>query len=164
MMACLGPATIPHGNKPIRIGWPLRISTLPRARRDHTPPVLSLVPVPPRPAHGWLSTLAWPPGSHRTRGATREQAASASRAALPAEARRPELPGPRIPRAGSPGWCPFPTPRRLPTPSQSRASPAQVLPGCGHGLAWQRGPERERCFARLTTAQTPRRGLSEWRG
>lgn len=115
MMACLGPATIPHDNKPIRIGWPLNESFPTAAPGPYT----CSAPASPgarwqRAVHvGWAA--GFPPRPRHSAGA----AASASLVVLPADTGRPALPGRPTLRAPGPGWCWFPTSRRLPTPSLS---------------------------------------------
>lgn len=89
-------------------------------------------------------------------------AASAFPVALPAEAGWPALPGPPALRAPGPGRCRFPTARRPPTaslswPAQPQSSPVLAGGRPVRGARSRQGASR----ARLTPAQTPRRGLSE---
>lgn len=84
----------------------------------------------PAPVSSGRSTVARPPGPHRTRGAAREP-----RQLPPAERRFRPKPGGRRFRARGPRAPGVRGAVRSPRPAGS----VRVLPGCGHGLAC-RGP------------------------
>lgn len=152
-MACLGRATVLRDNKPI--GWPLKIRVL----FHHRVGPLYL------PCSGWS----------RSPSAERRLRRSGCRASTaPAGQRRSkQLPPPSRASgqrgaacasglAGSARTQPGVVPVSHTTSTTALPSPGP--PGSGRGPVRQRSPERRRLVTRHTTAQTPRRGLSEWWG